>query len=173
RRISERRPLTAEAPPYGEENHRGEQLDHGVPGADRLPAIPAARTQRDPGEDRHVVVPGDPALAAGAARRGRDQAAAVRKPGYHHVEEAAQARANDEHVGVRRPRGRGSHAAGAAPSRARCTKRLSSVCRWGASEIRTPPAPTMARTAACAGGSEGKVRTTAPSRRSTWAPSPA
>src|SRR5205814_10210036 len=136
---------------------------------DRLSALAAAGAQREPGEDGNVVVPRDARATPWAARGRRQQALAVRHPRDDDVEEAAEARADHQHVGVGDPAW-SDHALGAVVPRARCTNRLSSVCRWGATETSTPPAPTIARIASCAGASELKVSTSAPSRRIPCAP---
>src|SRR3954468_23343877 len=96
-------------------------------------------------------------------------APAVREPGDDDVEEASDAGGDGEDVDRQ---GSGNAIAhGRAEPRARCTKRCSSVSRWGKSETSRPPLATMARTAASAESWSAKVRTVPSSRSRTRAPS--
>src|SRR5207302_4385690 len=126
--------------------------------------------QREPVNQRDVVVPGDGLAAARTAAARPDDAVPVRQPGDDHVEEAPRAGAQHEGVGVGGERERTAHEAGAEASCARFTKRLSSESRCGETETSVPPAPTITRMASWAGCCEEKSSTRDPSRLTAWAP---
>src|SRR5205823_13402071 len=77
---------------YGDERDGGEQLDRGVPRRDPLAAGAAAAAQKQPREDRNVVVRLDRRLARGAVGAREGDRLPEREPVGHHVEE----RADDE-----------------------------------------------------------------------------
>ena len=132
------------------EQQAGESLDRGVAPGDRVAAGPAASAERQPAEDREVVVPADRRLAGRAVRRRVRERLPARQPVGDHVQERADGEPQDEREddvfrchGARTLENAQDAATSSCPARPRrsCSRRRRASCRCAGSPRRPGARP--------------------------------